>query len=514
MNMPQGPRAARSLGIEALTSYENMLRHLAEGTAPAALPLIQQAPGVARLFQTMSAVAPAVPGAGDEEWNPLSQRPHAPLPPTVGDELGAEVTALKEAVDAFTTLIHEMMHVALWEPFFVGKWKPRQVADFREFSLRAEGFCFFYSDVVVSNAVRVRLADGEFALERQTPSNARFHPVRAFHAVGIRDHDEILSIYLEGFSGGRTKLWQPRGKAAFAASLAAQVYDFYVGSQGYLNGAYKALATFGTFAEFRRRFCAIPGLPGFLSEAAAEVPSGFTGYFERFFHEGLARLAALEPDETERIRWRRMLQMRAYYALQVRWALRAGLVVAQRFTDSRRARILEAVDAYLAELRSLLLRLARGEEDALRDALATCDAKYEEAVRRPLLAHEAWVGQRWLIAPRRAGGLVNVFDASAARGRPAKVELLQTVAFFVDELSRRVQSSKTVETRVAALAALQRISALGATGGTGSATQTRKVAEKLRRELRKAHLLSIWSVPLAAFDPAHNAYRELLFSYQ
>jgi len=219
-------------GLEALGTYRGVLDFLAMSgrsrpprpSAPAELPFLQNVPGLKNLFLSMSGVAPAVPDTSEEEWNPISQRPHSAIPPVILDGLGSEIIALKTAVDEFTILSHEMMHVALWEPFFAGLWRPHNRQTFRQFSLMAEGFCYFFSDIVVSGAIRVRLPDGEFALERQTPSNVRFHPVRAFQSLGIVDHHEILDIYLEGFRGQPSRLWQPRGKSHFAASLACLLY--------------------------------------------------------------------------------------------------------------------------------------------------------------------------------------------------------------------------------------------------------------------------------------------------
>lgn len=210
-----------------LAAYHDVLQRLGSGRPGKALPFLSRLPGIENLYRTMAAVAPTRPGDPAEEWNPLSQRPHAPVPPPVSSELGAEITARKEAVDAFTTLCHEMLHVALWEPFFGGLWRPRSKGEFTEFALRGEGYCFFFSDIVLTRAVRVKLADGEYALERQTPSSATFAPVRAFQALGIEDPARILDVYLDAFNGQKTKLWQKKGRSDHAAALAARTYDFY-----------------------------------------------------------------------------------------------------------------------------------------------------------------------------------------------------------------------------------------------------------------------------------------------
>ena len=53
-------------------------------------------------------------------------------------------------------------------------------------------------------------------------------------------------------------------------------------------------------------------------------------YFKKFFDQGLGALARLKPAEIARIRGRRALQMRAYFALQVRFLLKADAVAALR----------------------------------------------------------------------------------------------------------------------------------------------------------------------------------------
>ena len=521
----QSGRKPQDDGLAALDSYSRILELLTKeddhgGPRPTSdLLFVRNVQGVGSLFQTMSAVGAAKSGAGDEEWNPLSQRPHSPLVPTFPLVLGAEIATLKVAVDAFTTLAHEMMHVALWEPFFTGRWRPRRRASFREFSLLAEGFCFFFSDIVVTGAVRVRLPDGEFAMDRQASINAHFHPVQAFNALGINNHKEILDIYLEGFRGGQTRLWQPRGTSSFVAALAAQVYEFYADSLQPLEDLHVALGSFGGLSEFYRRFCAIAGLPTFLQGNDALVNPGAAGadlkeFFMGFYLHGLKGLHALAPDGIEAVRWRRMLQMRAYYALQVRWLVSKDLVVARGLSAAIKKRLVAQIDAYLKGLESLLKGLAKQYDASPLDALRALDAGYEVQVRTELKARAAWVGQRWMILPRLAGGRISVFDPVPVRDRDAKRRLLQVVACLVDELTRRVRGSKTMEERSDLLATMQKVAALGASGGNGNAAATRLSWRRLRRELASPQLLELWSVQVASFDPVNNEYRELVFSYQ
>ncbi len=477
--------------MNGLDAYADVLTRLRAGRPGGKLPFLDALPGIESLYQTMVAVAPARPGAPDEEWNPLSQRPHTPLPPAITTELGAEVTVLKEAVDAFTTLCHEMLHVALWEPFFAGKWRPKTREEFLEFALRGEGYCFFFSDIVLTSAVRVKLPDGEFALERQTPSSAVFAPVRAFSAMGIKDHAKILDVYLDAFNGEQTKLWQAKGKNDFAAALAARTYDFYAQSVAYLGDFHAGLQAFGVFTAFFDRFCAVPGLPTF----PCPVPTvDARAYFKVFFGKGMKSLAALSPVLAELIRWRRMLQMRAYYVMQVRWLVADGLTFGKAPVPRK---VVDAADAYLDGIEMLL----RGGGPADSRKLAALDSRYDTHVRGPLRRGDVWVGERFMILPRRAGGKISVF-AKPSPGRAGKAARLVTVAYLVDELTRQMKTSRTVEERTEILAEIERVAGLAKTSGT------------IAGVLKRPWVRETWSLPLASVDPAGNAFRELAFSYQ
>ncbi len=520
----------------SLESYRAVLDYLADCGAtqspqqpPGTLKFLEDHKSLHRLYESMSAVAAATPGTSEEEWNPLSQRPHAPLPPSVSvDDLGSEVIILKEAVEAFTTLSHEMMHVALWEPFFTGQWRPQSRRDFVAFSLMAEGFCFFYTDILISSTVRVRLPDGEFALERQSPGNVRFHPVRAFEAVGIREPAEILDIYLEGFAGKTTKLWQPRGGSAYAASLAAQAFHFYQGSLGYLADMHRALGAWGGLSEFYQRFCQIPKLPSLWDEDLEMYPhphpvrtEDVKAYFEGFFSRGLKALEQRSEAELLRVRWRRMLQMRAYYGLQIRWLLEEGLWVGLNAGKGKSTqtkdlyKIKSYVATYLEDLRSLLVQLARDPHTSPLPALSVLDARYERQVRSFFRKQDLWVGHRWLIAPKRAGGLISMAGSTTSGAKAGGQSTAKTIHYLLEELTLALGScrSKTVRTEI--FGSIHRLSLLGSVMSRKGGKEVDLKAEKsLRRVLAEPSVLPLWSVPLASFDPLHNRYRELVFSYQ
>lgn len=516
-------RAFPPAGPAPLKSYADVLKFLADGVKPQGrrakaspeLTFIRNVEGVDTLYRTISAVGAAVPGTSEEEWNPLSQRPHSPHPPEPSHELGEEIFALKAAVDSFTTLAHEMMHVALWEPYFTGRWRPTGTKAFTGFSLLGEGYSFFFSDIIVSRAVRARMPDGEYALERHTSENARFHPIRAFDALGIKDDDRILDVYLDAFCGRKTKLWQPRGTSAYASSLAGQIHDFYEGALLALHELHGAIAAFGGTSELHERFCRIPNLPTFLGVDHDLTPESrnLKDYFLAFHAKALDHLVNLDDLTVGRIRLRRALQMRAYFALQLRWVLTHDLVVAKSWSASKRKTASHGVDSYLDGLEALLFDLARSEGNAVATGLASLDDSYDASVRQSLIRHDAWVASRWLVVPRRAGGFVSIKGPTPAKDRDAKIALLRTTAFLVDELTRRMRASKTIEERAAIMTQIRRVSALGELG-SGSAKATQQALMRLRRELIRPEIRDIWSLPLASIDPARNAFRELAFSYK
>lgn len=521
MKAPKLPSPSHPTGPAAIAAYTDVLALLTGGEktqkhtkSSTDLLFIRNVRGVEALYQTISAVAAATSGANDEEWNPLSQRPHSPLPPKASTALGFEIYALKEAVDAFTTLAHEMMHVALWEPFFTGRWRPRSRQSFTEFSLLAEGYCFFFSDIIVSGAVRVRLPDGEYALDRQSTENVRFHPARAFRALGIENHEDILDIYLDGFRGRQTRLWQPRGTSAYASSLAAQVLDFYNGSLLPLHELHDAIKDFGGMTEFFKRFCAIPGLPTFLDDSKSNTPGGadLKNYFTEFFRSGLQSLDSLTTADIGTIRTRRALQMRAYYGLQVRWLISVNLIMAPALSAPRRRKLATAVSTYLNSIEILLKNLA-GTSDSFTKELSQIDADYNDQIRMPLISCDVWVASRKMIAPRRAGGSISSIATEATKKDDARILLLRLSAYLIDELTRRMRSTKTVSERAEVMAQIERIASLGA-AGNGTATEARRALRHLRTEVAKPQLRDAWSLPLACFNPLANQFRELTFSYQ
>jgi hypothetical protein len=190
------------------------------------------------------------------------------------------------------------------------------------------------------------------------------------------------------------------------------------------------------------------------------------------------------------------------------------LVAASNLSTVTRSKMIAELNIYLDGLEALLRQLASENTDSVATSLTKVDLRYDRQVRAKFITHDAWSGQRWLIAPRRAGGCIGISTPCPEDDRAAKRQVSQTVAFLVEELTARMVECKAVPARSELLQQIKRLAELGAAGGLGSAEQTRATFRKLRAELATSPLLSIWSVPMASFDPLNNRYRELVFSYQ
>jgi hypothetical protein len=278
---------------------------------------------------------------------------------------------------------------------------------------------------------------------------------------------------------------------------------------------YGALSAFGGLKEFYQRFCAVPGLPTFLPSAEWTEPLHSPdpkSYFVNFYRKVFPHLATMSAAQINALKWRRMVQMRAYYAMQVRWLLGSGSVVAKGMTTVSRRKAVQDVDSYLEGLQGLLNDLANATGPSVLTALSRLDKTYNKTVRATCLACDVWAGHRWLIAPRRAGGLISLNTPFPIKDQVAKNKLSQVVTYLVEELTAQLAACKTEAARGEVFKHIVAIAALGV--GSSDAATTRRAVNRLKAELRKPHALAIWSLPLASFDPVKNRYRELLFSYQ
>jgi hypothetical protein len=475
---------------------------------------LDRLPGLTQALGSISSCAqPSFEGRGlqREEWNPLSQRPSLPRGSPRGDAED-RFSLIAQAVEKVVILAHEAMHVLLWEPFFAGRIGRLTETDFTAYSLAFEGYCFFYADIVVTPLLRERFPDGELVLSRSAVSSPYFHPYRVFKALGITDRTQILRTYVQAFGGYETPLVTRRVSSPLVHDFARRAYRFHASHRRDSRRLYRALRHMGLFAGLAERFCRVEGIPSLLGEDLLDTlqESGSLAFCQGLHERGMRRLARAPSAHLQRVRLRRALQTRAYFAFQLRTVLVERLYVPAASLSCRQAAIVTTIDRYLDRLeRALGMLTAHVATREIQSAQQQSDRLFSRDVRGPLLAAKAWVGRRELIHPRRELARLDVL-ACGSEGRgdeQAYLSLVQRLLGManprhLDGPARRMPSVLLRPLIDGALARGQDEAASCAFTGA------------LREALAEPALLETWSVPLSAIDPLHNRFRDLTFVYE
>lgn len=460
--------------------------------------------GMRNVLASMGALAVSKPGVSGyvrvEEWNPIAQRPIARRVPPFARErrsFAQEFEDLREIYDNVVTLMHEAMHVVMWEPFFTGRVRPSEKT-FVEASNAFEGFCFFYADIVVCSQIEAQYPDGLVIYGKRGVSQPDFSPVSVFRTLGIREPEKILDAYLSALAGRASVLTHPTTKTPFARLLAMRLYPISVAGAKANAKVYAHLEKTGITSTFYDRYCAVRGIPSLLPADLLRLDARDPHpYCADMFARGLRAIADRSSSEIARVRTRRMLQTRAYYAHQLRWILEERLAFCPRhsrsapFTRSQGDQWLRHLASYLDEIEALLLLLCASTEgpEAIERRLLRADRTYEDAIRRPLVAADLWVRRRELIFPAMPVPAVDL-DALPA----SSAELAGLYQFVVRVAAARFDAREQM-----------RVMKDFFSGEAGA-----KLTDLLTRE----GIRDTWSVPLAAIDPLRNGFRELLFLYE
>ena len=208
------------------------------------------------------------------------------------------------------------MGTLLWESFFIGRNEVKSKPSFSDLSLCFEGFSFWYSDVIITQIFRSMAPNGDFVVSRS--SAFQFHPGSVLKALNLK-LDQGMDIYTTSFCGKKTRLLND--KNPYANELIRTVYLFYADKIKSLHKAYGVLKRVGIFDSYYKRFCKIENLPTFLP---SEFPSPLgdpRAYCRAIYHKALPHLDKFNSRQVEQIRLRRHLQLRAYYATCLLYAL-------------------------------------------------------------------------------------------------------------------------------------------------------------------------------------------------
>lgn len=443
------------------------------------------------------------------EWNPFNQRLLVLSESTPLETLEESFAAIEKAVLEFIFASHEAVHVLSWEPFFVGKHRPRDEAAFLEQSFAYEALAFWYSDLVVTPRIRAASPDGELVHSRSVVSS-NFHPYRALKAAGV-GAGAALDVYLQAFAARDSALLH--GGDIYTRNLAKRIYAFYQRHLKPAQGMYRALTRIGVFDELYGRFCAIEGLPTLFPAAllAHDPNRDADAYCRAIARRAMRSLDALPRSRVAAVRLRRAAQTRAYFALVLRDVLargQVGLENGRSLPARRRAAAVDGIETYLAGIERALVRLAAGEGAAAKTALAKADEAHR-AVARALAG--TWLTERDYLLPGIPGigeRTIAVPSATCLR-TPREVEqLFRHVYARVSHDGGGAALRASLDRRVAALfAALARRDARP--GRVGWRALTAALDDFLWHPLVRPR----WTVP-AAQPSAHSHFRELSMVFE
>ncbi|MFM9846994.1 MAG: hypothetical protein ACKVP3_07525 [Hyphomicrobiaceae bacterium] len=405
--------------------------------------------------------------------------------------LEAPFARLEYRIGSEIEMSHELMHILLWEPFFVGHFKPHSAAEFANTGILFEAFCFFFSDILLTPTIRERYPDQELVFSRHAVSMRHFQPYRAFRALGIKDCRRILQTYLLAFSLRHSDVSLSNAPVARELQLRFATMAFYADVPA--RRTLKHLADNLVFDEFYNRFCRVPGLPTLVSEDSSHrlKEGDVKGYLHQIHECELARWKAIPLGLSRSVRLRRAVQTRAYFALQLRRIIERDEV--RSLTGSRRhpATILPQLEEYLSSLEYAI-------ESLKLSSIRQADAFYEKYVRAFLVRTRAWVSRRDFIFPPLESPRVCI--------RGAKSELLGSCRLLVGVLcGKRAAGVKTAEYLLEELLEIQAL------------LKERGLSRGLRRRYERFlycdDVRKLWSVPLSFNSPAANRFRELSFVF-
>lgn len=426
------------------------------------------------------------------DWNPLKQIPFCYRGYASGALLSAAYDERYKKAHQVVELSHEMLHILLWESFFVGDVCPSE-AEFVELSRAFEGYAYWFADIAVTEELRKIFPKNEVLFSRHSLTSLNFHPGDAFRELGILDPKQIKKVYLDTFMG-RGARGASFPKSHRLAPLFRGLENFYSESAIHLRALYRALQASGTFTAFWLRFCAIPDLPRMMDR---RFDSGRAA--RRMIEEGNPLgVFSRQPEILNAVKVRRELQIRAYTYMQVRHCVETdGLLrkPGSRLSPAWRREVVKKLDLVLTELERYLRALAEGASiRVIRGQLRKLDITYEKTLRCEFLKVEGRVARRNVLLTDD-GYLGLAIDLN--RNDRAAIKRM-----------RRLYDSLTVNLLFSAVASnrtfLKNHELIVRTRATNSS-----VYRALIKNLTSEVLISRWTVSLDAVSPTSNSFPEI-----
>lgn len=485
---------------QTLAQYNRALNTFAKRKPLPSLPA--ELPGLRNLLNSMNDYSPHTRSPHVEDWNPFSQLPLFEIEPPQNHGLDGEFNRVIEPVRRYITVGHEAMHVLMWEPFFTGHLVPR-AKQFAPWSLAFEGFCFWAADVLLNPKIKLRDPDGQWTMSRQSVSESLYHPRRAFEDLGLSTPDSILQVYLNSFGGFVSPL--SRTKKSIPLSLANRAYAFYDSTTKTPRQMFDNFERIGLFDSFFRRFCAVPNIPTLLPHSllSMDLAGDVHAYCQAMPRRGFAFIDRLDPHVVLRVRTRRSLQTRAYFAYGLHYLLRNGLVLHKKPFSLQAAT--RRIETYMDGLESLLAKLCAGQKpQSLTSELRQLDLAYSRTLRAQLIASEVKVGRRESILPVMPGH--SIFQPGEDRSHLS----LKNLLLFAQALAQQALALENAEILPLIHAV---VGSVNRCKGKFKKTARVQLSRDIDALIAHPAYVEKWSLPLSSFDPLHGSFRDFLFIY-
>ncbi|MBX9768566.1 MAG: hypothetical protein K2X47_14930 [Bdellovibrionales bacterium] len=285
-----------------------------KASLPEALGVLNRVPEflpVKNIFQTFDRVIldPAEMKTRTGDWNPLEQVLKIAPQRTPRFRSSVLRNYEKNARLGFQVgeIIHESIHLALWEIFFTGQASPKSLAEFMKWSLIFEAFAFWYCDFyVVPLLQKVLSKRGPPIFLRSTPSFAQLNPLD----IWIKEFGPSSDGYLQALTfywrslSGTLRLTKTTSKGL--AHVSQRLDAVGQGAFRILPAIYLQYKRCGIFDSYFEAYC-VPYNDRTLSLLSGSMDPTLEGTL-RFLTHQLPQIAKRPNEELFGIQRRRKMQ--------------------------------------------------------------------------------------------------------------------------------------------------------------------------------------------------------------
>jgi hypothetical protein len=203
-------------------------------------------------FPTLETTKTTPAGAFDD-FVPASQCVDLRIFPDTYSSAKIDFPWMRTVMRSYTRTARNAIEGLLWEPFFTGQCIPTRSTAAR-LSKEHRAAAYWFSDFILARSIREATPKGEIMPSEGPQQLHHFHPYRALYAKGVRNEDQALAVYLQGFTA----------KGNSCSNLAGALRKFYsaqIPTSAKALAVHDGLAQAGIFAEFYQRFCTLSNIP-------------------------------------------------------------------------------------------------------------------------------------------------------------------------------------------------------------------------------------------------------------